>query len=89
MCTGVRIEAHNAHAYNDNYRVEDADGLNYWMEHNQQEAKALAQWLSSRNGQRYSVVTIPVDTVKAAKAIRPNPSRHPLRDEAFRDMGVV
>lgn len=83
------VAAHNAMMLNDNYRVQDENGLKFHMEHNPSEAEALARWLRSRGGEKWSVVRIPVDTVKAARAIRANVLRHPLRLEALQDTGVI
>lgn len=82
------VNDQNASSLNDSYRVEDKDGLVFYMETNASEAKALASWLTNRGGRGYIVKHIPPHIVAAAKAIRKNVLRHPLRDEAFAETGV-
>ena len=80
----------NAYKFSDNYRVEDSEGLNvYGCEHNQEEAEALAAYLSNYHGKRVVVVKNPIDAVKASKAIRPGePYRYRDRETAFVETGL-
>ena len=84
------ITAMNAYKFSDNFTIQTvAEPINvFGCEHNEQEAKALAQWIESENGIKVVVIRNNFDAVRQAKAFRPTPYRFQYRDMAFKEMGV-
>lgn len=88
MC---EVNEMTAYKYSDNYRIESSDGLNvFGCEHNQQEAKAIAAYLSGERGIKAVIVKNSRSDVEAAKNLRAGrePIRYQFRDEAFKATGV-
>lgn len=84
------INEFTAFAYNDNFRiVVESTEQCIATEHNQTEAHALARWLTSTKGINHVAIRNSREDVRAAKAIRKEVVRHPLRDEALEEMGVI
>lgn len=92
MTTATTVNEWNAHRFSDNYAiVRECDGLHvYGCEHNQEEAEAVAKWITGNTGTKAIVVKNGPDAVREAKAIRGDrgPLRCPAREEALVDMGV-
>ena len=78
----------NAYRFNDNFAIESADGHFLGVEHNEQEARAIAQWASDYHGHEYIAFRNSIDSVRKAKSIRPNPVRFQRREEVLKEMGV-
>ena len=81
----------NAYRYNDNFSIQSkaSGGIHFLgTEHNKQEAEAIAAWASDYHGHQYIAVRNSLETVRKAKAIRPNPVRFQRREEALKEMGV-
>lgn len=80
----------NAYKLCDNYRIERDDGMNcYGVEHNEQEAKAIAKWLSEYHGFKVVVVKNSVDDVREARKFRdPANYRVKNREDILRESGV-
>jgi len=78
-----------AASYSDTYTIyRTADEIVVATEHNKTEADALARFLQNRNGSFHSVRRNTPDQVRAAKSLGASPMRHPLREEAFKALGV-
>lgn len=86
----MTVNESNAYKYADNYAiVKESTGECVGCEHNEQEAKAIAAYLTSYHGYRFSVFRNSKDNVRAAKLIR-NGQRYQVRDREMilKDMGV-
>lgn len=84
-----QIHQFNAYRYSDNFAIETEDGATcYGCEHNQQEADAIARYLSNYHGRNVVVRRNSKDDVRAAKQFRNEPSRVPQRELILKDMGV-
>ena len=85
-----QVDETNAYKLCDNYRIEREDGTNcVGVEHNQQEAEAIARWLTNYHGSKYVVRKNSLDEVREAKKLRdPNNFRFKYREDVFREMGV-
>lgn len=88
------VSEHNSHLFADNYRIERPDGIGGWffvgVEHNEEEANAIAAYLGNRSGERYRVVKNRPDQVTAAKAMRSGREMPHVkfREDILTEMGV-
>lgn len=80
----------NAYRFSDNFTIQTADGCTFYgCEHNQQEADAIARYLSNYHGRKVVVVRNGQDAVRAAKEIRGNQvSQVKNRELILKDIGV-
>jgi hypothetical protein len=86
----IQVNEFNAYAYNDNFRiVVQSTDQTICTEHNQTEAEAIAKWLTYEKGTNHTAIRNSREEVRAARAIRKDVIRHPLRDEALEQMGVI
>ena len=77
-----------AYVLNDNYQII-REGICVGLEHNQTEAKALANWLTYRSGTTHVVLRNSRSEVQSARAVRSEVFRHPLRNQSFKEMGII
>lgn len=80
----------NAYKFSDNFRIqtvsEPVDVIG--CEHNEEEAKAVANWMAGERGRKCVVVRNSPDAVRAARAFRKSPYRFEFRHLALTDTGV-
>jgi hypothetical protein len=85
----TEINEMNAYRYGDNFAiVRSADNSFAGCEHNQQEADAIAKYLTGYTGSFYSVVRNSKDDIRKAKAIRRDVVRVQNREMILEQMGV-
>ena len=85
----VPVTADSAYRYTDNYQIvgtaiDDCVGV----EHNEQEAKAIARYLEGKRGISFRVFKNTREAVKQARAIRKDHIRVPGRERILKEMGV-
>jgi hypothetical protein len=91
MTDAIKVHADNAFRFADNFAVVSEDGIMFHgCEHNQEEADAIATWITSTTGRKTVVIKNGPDRVRDARAIRGDREipRYQLREEALVDMGV-
>lgn len=84
-----QVNEFNAYAFSDNYTVLHPEGVDQvaGCEHNEEEARALAAYLSNYHGQTYVIRRNTPDQVRAAVAIRGNnPLRNKCRETAIKEL---
>ena len=65
----MTIHADTAYRYLDNYRLEDTEGLHvFGLEHNKEEAEAIARWISGNKGRIVIIKRVSPDEIREAKA---------------------
>jgi hypothetical protein len=90
MPTRSPVDQFSAHSFSDNYAIIDSLGNCIGCEHNQTEANALAAYLTGERGTIYSVRRNSFEHVlEAQQMFGQKPIRHPLREEAFKALGII
>jgi predicted amino acid dehydrogenase len=84
------VNESNAYKFTDNFRIqtvsEPVDVIG--CEHNEEEAKAIANWMAGEKGRKCVVIRNSPEAVRASKAFRKQPHRFEFRAMALKDMGV-
>jgi hypothetical protein len=88
--TTTEVTAANSYRFADNFAVVRTESGNVvCCEHNEQEAKAIAQYLCGYHGNAYHVIRNGKDAVRAAKEVRKNAPLHiKNRQLILEEMGV-
>lgn len=85
---GETVTSSNSYRFADNFAIVRGENC-YGCEHNEEEAKAIAAYLSNYHGAIVSVVRNGKDQVREAKALRNGAPFHVKnRDMILRDAGV-